>query len=197
MKRTLSILLMLALMAAACAFAEGDQEAENYTRYFDYTPVENAPIGLVPGENHNTLVMYFSRVGNTGGDVFPIQTAFTYPEAFWDTVTVIEGQEKDRVHPRMAAIPEDMTGYDTVWLVTPIWAYSVCLPVRSFLESVDLSGKTVYVFTTHCGSGMSDAMEVVQALQPNADVRKGMAIASDTFDGIREQVLQFVQGIQD
>jgi hypothetical protein len=68
--------------------------------------------------------------------------------------------------------------------------------VRSFLESVDLSGKTVYVFTTHCGSGMSDAMEVVQALQPNADVRKGMAIASDTFDGIREQVLQFVQGIQ-
>ena len=194
MKRTLSILLMLALMAAACAFAEGDQEAENYSRYFDYTPVENAPIGLVPGENHNTLVLYFSRVGNTafpeevdavsyasqnvtegeklvgtaqmvagwiadetGGDVFPIQTAYTYPEAFWDTVTVIEGQEKDRVHP----------------------------------------GKTVYVFTTHCGSGMSDAMEVVQALQPNADVRKGMAIASDTFDGIREQVLQFVQGIQD
>ena len=90
-----------------------------------------------------------------------------------------------------------MTGYDTVWLVTPIWAYSVCLPVRSFLESVDLSGKTVYVFTTHCGSGMSDAMEVVQALQPNADVRKGMTIASDTFDGIKEQVLQFVQGIQD
>jgi flavodoxin len=133
----------------------------------------------------------------TGGDVFPIQTACAYPEAFWDTVTVIEGQEKDHVHPRMAAIPEDMTGYDTVWLVTPIWAYSVCLPVRSFLESVDLSGRTVYVFTTHCGSGMADAMEVVQALQPNANVRKGMAIASDTFDGIREQVLQFVQGIQD
>ena len=234
MKRALSILLLVAFMAVACAVAEGDHEAENYTRYFDYVPVENAPIGLVTGENHDTLVMYFSRVGNTafpeevdavsyasqnvtegeklvgtaqmvagwivdetGGDVFPIQTAFTYPEAFWDTVTVIEGQEKDRVHPRMAAIPEDMTGYDTVWLVTPIWAYSVCLPVRSFLESVDLSGKTVYVFTTHCGSGMSDAMEVVQALQPNADVRKGMAIASDTFDGIREQVLQFVQGIQD
>ncbi len=142
----LYILLLLAFMAAACALAEVDQEAENYSRYFDYTPVENAPIGLVPGENHNTLVLYFSRVGNTafpeevdavsyasqnvtegeklagtaqmvagwiadetGGDVFPIQT-------------MIEGQEKDHVHPRMAAIPEDMTGYDTVWLVTPIWA---------------------------------------------------------------------------
>ena len=65
MKKILSILLLLAFMAVACAFAEGDQEAENYTRYFDYTPVENAPIGLVPGENHNTLVLYFSRVGNT------------------------------------------------------------------------------------------------------------------------------------
>ena len=224
MKKILSIMLLFAFMAVACAFAEVGQEAENYSRYFDYTPVENASIGLVTGERvGNTAfpeemdaVSYASQnvtegeklvgtaqmvagwiVDETGGDVFPIQTAFTYPEAFWDTVTVIEGQEKDHVHPRMAAIPEDMTGYDTVWLVTPIWAYSVCLPVRSFLESVDLSGKTVYVFTTHCGSGMSDAMEVVQALQPNADVRKGMAIASDTFDGIREQVLQFVQGIQD
>ena len=33
---------------------------------------------------------------------------------------------------------------------------------------------------------MSDAMEVVQAMQPNADVRKGMAIAGEPFDGIRE-----------
>ena len=191
MKKILSIMLLFAFMAAACAFAEGDQEAENYTRYFDYTPVENAPIGLdavsyasqnvTEGEKLvGTAQMVAGWIADeTGGDVFPIQTVYTYPEAFWDTVTVIEGQEKDRVHPRMAAIPEDMTGYDTVWLVTPIWAYSVCLPVRSFLESVDLSGKTV------------------QALQPNADVRKGMAIASDTFDGIREQVLQFVQGIQD
>ena len=65
MKRALSILLLVAFMAVACAVAEGDQEAENYSRYFDYTPVENAPIGLVPGENHNTLVLYFSRVGNT------------------------------------------------------------------------------------------------------------------------------------
>ena len=65
MKKILSILLLLAFMAVACAFAEGDHEAENYTRYFDYAPVENVPIGLVSGENHNTLVLYFSRVGNT------------------------------------------------------------------------------------------------------------------------------------
>ena len=143
MKKILSIMLLFAFMAVACAFAEGDQEAENYSRYFDYTPVENAPIGLVPGENHNTLVLYFSRVGNTafpeevdavsyasqnvtegeklvgtaqmvagwivdetGGDVFPIQTAFTYPEAFWDTVTVIEGQEKDHVQIQQEDIQE-------------------------------------------------------------------------------------------
>lgn len=43
---------------------------------------------------------------------------------------------------------------------------------------------------------MSDAMEVVQALQPNADVRKGMAIASDPFDEVRDDVIQFVQSNQ-
>ena len=46
------------------------------------------------------------------------------------------------------------------------------------------------------GEKISDAMEVVQALQPNADVRKGMAIASDHFDEVRDDVIQFVQSNQ-
>ena len=39
-------------------------------------------------------------------------------------------------------------------------------------------------------------MKVVQALQPNADVRKGMAIAGVPFDEVRDDVIQFVQGLQ-
>ena len=33
---------------------------ENYTRYFDYQPIANEPIGLVPGTDHSTLVLYFA-----------------------------------------------------------------------------------------------------------------------------------------
>ena len=233
MKRIISMLLMLSLMTASWALAEEQQDMENYTRYFDYQPITNEPIGLVPGTDHSTLVLYFSRVGNTafpedvdavsyatlnldsegrligtaqmvadwiagatGGDVFPIQTAYTYPESFADTITVIVGQEEDDIQPQIAAYPEDLTGYDTVWLVLPIWAYTICKPARTFLENIDLSGKTVYVFTTHCGSGMADAVQRVQEFQPNADVRRGFAISSDNPLSSQDEVLQYIYSTQ-
>ena len=232
MKRMISMILMLSLMITSWAFAEDHQESENYTRYCDYQPAMNEAIGMIPGTDHSTLVLYFSRVGNTafsedvdavsyatlnlnsegiligtaqmvaewiagetGGDVFPIQTAYTYPESFEDTITVIVGQEENDVQIQMAAMPEDLSGYDTVWLVLPIWAYTVCRPARIFLENIDLSGKTVYVFTTHCGSGMADAVERVQALQPGADVRRGLAITSDKSESSRDSVIEYIRAL--
>jgi hypothetical protein len=47
------------------AFAESDDEIRDYTRYTDYTPQAAEPVGLIPGEDHRILVVWFSRVGNT------------------------------------------------------------------------------------------------------------------------------------
>ena len=217
MKRIICMVLVFALIAAPSALAEGHRELENYTRYFDYQPEVNEPLGMIPGTDHSTLVLYFSRVGNTafpedvdavsyatlnldsegrligtaqmaacwiaeatGGDVFPIQTAYTYPESFEDTITVVVGQEEDNIQPQIAAY----------------WAYTICKPARAFLENIDLSGKTVYVFTTHCGSGMADAVQRVQDFQPNADVRRGLAIASDNPQSSQDEVLQYIHSVQ-
>ena len=39
--------------------------AEAYTKYADYEPVQAVPAELIPGTNHNVLIAYFSRSGNT------------------------------------------------------------------------------------------------------------------------------------
>ena len=124
MKRWIAILVtaMLAILQTG-AFAECDDEISNYTRYADYIPQAAEPVGLIPGENHRTLVVWFSRVGNTlfdpdvdvvssatlnrgkdgalvgnaqmiagwiaeetKADVFQIQTAYTYPSDYDQTV---------------------------------------------------------------------------------------------------------------
>ena len=66
MKRWMLVLLaaMMTLLQTG-AFAECDDEILNYTRYTDYIPQAAEPVGLIPGENHRTLVVWFSRVGNT------------------------------------------------------------------------------------------------------------------------------------
>ena len=156
MKRWIAILVtaMLAILQTG-AFAECDDEISNYTRYADYIPQAAEPVGLIPGENHRTLVVWFSRVGNTvfdpdvdvvssatlnrgkdgalvgnaqmiagwiteetKADVFQIQTAYTYPSDYDQTVQVGEGQDIDHVDRRWLLIwrmSADMTQYG--WLL--------------------------------------------------------------------------------
>ena len=231
MKRWMAVLLaaMMTLLQTG-AFAECDDEILNYTRYTDYIPQAAEPVGLIPGENHRSLVVWFSRVGNTifdpdvdvvssatlnrgegGGlvgnaqmiagwiaeetkaDVFQIQTAYTYPSDYHQTVQVGEGQDIDFVDLALASHLEDVSGYDTVWLVAPIWHYTVCTPLRAFLEETDLSGKTVYVVTTHCGSRFADTVEKIQQMQPDAAVIRGVAVSGFDPGSSETEVREFVR----
>lgn len=131
--------------------------------------------------------------GETGADVFPIQTAYTYPSDYNQTVSVGEGQDIDSVDLRMASHLEDVSGYDTVWLVAPIWHYTVCTPLRMFLTETDLSGKTVYVVTTHCGSRFADTVERIREMQPGATVVQGVAVSGNDPNSYEAEVRQFVQ----
>ena len=229
MKRLVAI-LMIFLLTICAAQAEQDAETEKYTRYTDYVPQKVEPVGLIPGDNHNILVAWFSRVGNTvfdpdvavvttaslqigndgemlgnaqmiagwiaeetGADVFPIQTAYTYPSDYDQTVEVGEGQDIDQAELKLAAYPEDLSGYDTVWLVVPVWHYTICTPLRMFLESTDLSGKTVYIVTTHRGSGFADVPERVQEMEPGAQVIAALAIPGNDAPKHRDEVLDYVK----
>lgn len=129
----------------------------------------------------------------TGADVFPIQTAYTYPSDSNQTVAVGEGQDIDFVSLKLGAHLEDISGYDTVYLVAPIWHYTVCTPLRAFLEETDLSGKTVYVFTAHFGSRFADTVEKIQRMQPNAEVIQGVAVSGNDLRSFEDEVRSFVQ----
>ena len=231
MKRWIIVLLaaMLTILQTG-AFAESDDEIRNYTRYTDYTPHAAEPVGLIPGEDRRTLVVWFSRVGNTvfdpdvdvvssatlnrgkdgelvgnaqmiagwiaeetKADVFQIQTAYTYPSDYDQTVSVGEGQDIDFVDLALATHLEDVSGYDTVWLVAPVWHYTVCTPLRAFLEETDLSGKTVYVMTTHCGSRFADTVEKIRQMQPMATVIRGVAVSGYDSGASETEVREFVQ----
>ena len=128
----------------------------------------------------------------TGADVFPIQTAYTYPSDYDQTVEVGEGQDIDQLEPELAAHLEDVSGYDTVWLVAPVWHYTICTPLRVFLNETDLSGKTVYVVTTQRGGGFADVPERVQEMEPEANVIAALAVpgndAAKHFDEVMEYV---------
>jgi flavodoxin len=112
----------------------------------------------------------------TGGDLYPIQTMYTYPVDYDQTVEVGEGQDEDGVHPALIN-PIDLSSYDLIYLVYPIWHYTLPAPVVSFLEDYDLSGKTVCCFTTSGGSGFADTIGKIQEAEPDADVVEGVTVS--------------------
>ncbi len=55
--------------------------------------------------------------------------------------------------PEIEGNVSNIEDYDTVFLGYPNWWADMPMPVYTFLDNHDLSGKTVYRFCTHEGSG--------------------------------------------
>ena len=85
--------------------------------------------------------------------------------------------------PAMAAPAPDMARYDTVFVGFPIWWGVEPRVVDTFLESRDLTGKTVIPFATSGGSGMAYAQQHLQGLYPALRWEQGELVTARTAAG--------------
>ena len=161
MKRMLIVLLSLMLLTTS-AFAE---EA---TTESAFTPTDS-----------NILVACFSATGNTwplaeyaaeylNADLFRIEPEEPYTDAdlnYNDNHSRANSEmEDDACRPALAATVESMDQYGTVILAFPIWWGQAPRIIETFIESHDLSGKTVLCFCTSGGSGYGRTGDILSAL---------------------------------
>ncbi len=132
----------------------------------------------------------------TGGDLFLIQTEYTYPVNYDQTVKVGEGQDIDGYHPVLASHVENMEQYDTVYLVYPIWHYTLSVPACAFLDEYDLSGKTICAFAANAGSRFADSLERISEAEPDAAVIEGVSVSERDIDNAEETVKNRVREIE-
>lgn len=66
--------------------------------------------------------------------------------------------------PEIAVLPEDLSRYDIILLGYPIWGGQAPRIISTFLESVDLSGKTVIPFCTSNSSGIGNSAKNLHTL---------------------------------
>ena len=65
----------------------------------------------------------------------------------------------------------------------------------TFLEQYDLSGKTIVPFNTHGGSGFSNTISTIRALEPGADVADGLSISRNSIQDAEQQIVDWVNSI--
>ncbi len=131
-----------------------------------------------------------------GGDLLRIETVEEYPlehEALVDFAA--EEQEAD-ARPALATQIENLEQYDTIFLGYPNWWGDMPQALYTFLESYDLSGKSIIPFCPHGGSGFSRTQSTIAELQPEATVREdGLTLSRNDVADSAEQVTAWAQGL--
>ena len=153
--------------------------------------------GQMEPESSKVLVVIFSRTGHTkplaeyiaedlNADLYEIEAKVPYTDddiKYYTNCRADREQNDPSARPEIAGELPDVTGYDTVFLGYPIWHGQAPKIIYTFLEGVDLSGKTIIPFCTSHSSPLGTSAENLHPLAPDAAWMEGRRFAIGTTAG--------------
>lgn len=158
---------------------------------------ENYGVGVI--EKGNTHIIADMIAEELNADTFEIVRVTPYPEAYRDCTDEAQEEKTANARPELTAAVENFDDYDIIFLGYPIWWGDMPMPVYTFIESYDFSGKTVIPFCTHAGSGLSGTVQTLRDMLENSEVLDGFEIAGTTAQNEQEEakdlVLTWIEGL--
>lgn len=140
------------------------------------------------GENGGkTLIAYFSWGGNTqgiareiqaqtGADLFEITLVEPYSNDYNTVLQQAQHDQNIQARPELATHVENMEQYSIILLGYPNWWASIPMPIASFLEEYDFTGKTIIPFCSHGGGRFGQSLTAIAKLAPGAVMGEGLSI---------------------
>ena len=166
---------------------------------------------VVLNNDSNILVVYYTWSGHldsmahwiadeTGGDIIRVLAKEAYPEDYNSTADRAKKEKDEGIRPEITLdlSAEDLAKYDTIFFGFPVWWYDLPMCMWTFLESTDLSGKTVIPFFSHEGSSNgANSLDTLVKLAEGADVRKddALSIRGGKVDGSENEVWEWVKNL--
>ena len=165
-----------------------------------------AGIADAPASSAKILIAYFSHTGNTenmanlihasiGGDLFEIVTVDPYPEDYDACVAQARQEKADGYRPALSSEVTDMDSYDFVFFGYPCWFSTMPMACFTFLETYDLSGKTVIPFSSYGGTGWGESLDDIKSLCPNSTILEGLAVKRDGGANLSDKIEKWLKEI--
>lgn len=135
-------------------------------------------LDLKTPEQPKVLVAYFSYTGNTeqgaqlmadmlGADLVAIEMEHPYRGNIYD---VSQRDLNQDARPALATHIVDMAQYDVVLVGYPTWWGTMPMPLFTFLNEYDFSGKTLLPFSSHGSTRFGDSISDFSKQVPGAYV---------------------------
>ena len=130
----------------------------------------------------------------TSGELFEIDTVKDYPADYTECTHVAKVEIQQKARPELKRYLASLDNYDKIFLGYPIW-WSICpMAVSTFLERYDFSGKKIFPFATHEGSGLGGSVNYIKKICPKAEVMDGLAIHGSEANQASAQIERWLKG---
>ena len=133
------------------------------------------------------LVVYYSESGNTkkvadmihnkvGGDIIRIEAATPYPDNYDALTRQAKKEQTQNARPAIKTKIPNIDEYDVIFLGYPNWWASIPMPIASFLEEYNFSGKTIIPFCSHGGGRFGQSLTAIAKLAPDSVMGEGLSV---------------------
>ncbi len=155
--------------------------------------------------NKKILTVYYSNGGNTksvgnnlqsivGGDLKEIELTEKYPKNIFKMSNIIRKQMKEDFIPQIKNI--DIAQYDIIFVGSPIWNFSISLPIKAFLKNNSFDNKIIIPFITYSGgSNKAKIVNEIKYLSNTNDIKKTLFTFENGFFLIKEQIIKWLNNL--
>lgn len=128
------------------------------------------------------------------GDLFRIETVQNYPGTHDPLLEFAYEERSEDARPELSLEVENFDQYDVIFIGYPNWNADLPMPLYTFLEQYDFSGKIIIPFSTHGGSGFSGTIGTIADLQPNATVvSNGYTVSRNSVSSSDEEIREWIE----
>lgn len=146
---------------------------------------------LSPG-NAELIANWIAEV--TGGDLFSIKTQNKYSSDYDECLNQARRERDNNERPALVGRLNNIDDYDVIFLGFPNWWYTCPMAVFTFVESYDLSGKTIIPFCTHGTGGLSRTIRDLKNILPeNCEVLEPIGVYRPEVKNSKSRVLDWLK----
>ena len=176
--KKIALVLLAALLTASATFAQSAKKS--IVVYFSWSGVTESVAKEIASQ--------------TGSDIYRIEEAEPYTRDPKKVREVAQGEKKRNARPTIKGTLPDLSQYNTVYLGWPCWWSTAPMIMFTFLDQVDLGGKTLAPFTTSGATGFGSSLRDIKKVEPNAIQTKGLSLHGTS--GLQKSVADWLSEIK-
>ena len=166
--KKLLIIIFITLMLFGCGKEEKANIDDKAIVIYFSRAGENYSVGNVDVGNTAIMASYIKDYLKC--DSFEIVPEVPYSDVYDEVYAQANTEKQEKARPAIKNSIDNLSDYNTIFLGYPIWCNDLPMIMYTFMESYDLSNKTIIPFNTHEKSKSAGTYETIQKLLPNAKV---------------------------